>query len=100
MKIKPADNIEVGKDGYYIFLCQGCDSEHTIPLEKGEPRTNWGWNGSVDSPTIRPSILVNVGRKNPTIPICHSYITDGKIQFLSDCTHPLAGQTIELKALK
>jgi len=28
--------------------------------------------------------------------ICHSFITDGKIQFLSDCTHHLAGQTVDL----
>jgi hypothetical protein len=28
---------------------------------------------------------------------CHSFITDGKIEFLSDCTHSLAGQTVELK---
>ena len=26
----------------------------------------------------------------------HSYVTDGRIQYLSDCTHPLAGQTVDL----
>lgn len=28
--------------------------------------------------------------------VCHSFITDGQIQFLNDCTHPLAGQTVPL----
>jgi hypothetical protein len=28
--------------------------------------------------------------------VCHSFVTDGKIQFLSDCTHALAGQTVAL----
>jgi hypothetical protein len=28
--------------------------------------------------------------------ICHSFITDGRIQFLGDCTHRLAGQTVPI----
>jgi hypothetical protein len=27
---------------------------------------------------------------------CHSFVTDGKIQFLPDCYHSLKGQTVEL----
>lgn len=27
---------------------------------------------------------------------CHMYIREGKIQFLSDCSHALAGQTVEM----
>ena len=27
---------------------------------------------------------------------CHSFVTDGRIQFLSDSTHVLAGQTVDL----
>lgn len=27
---------------------------------------------------------------------CHSFVTDGRIQFLSDCSHALAGQTVPL----
>lgn len=30
---------------------------------------------------------------------CHTFITDGKVQFLSDCTHALAGQTLDLPEL-
>jgi hypothetical protein len=28
--------------------------------------------------------------------ICHSFVRDGRIEFLSDCTHRLAGQTVDL----
>ena len=32
--------------------------------------------------------------------ICHSFIRDGFIEYLSDCTHSLAGKTVELKELQ
>jgi hypothetical protein len=28
--------------------------------------------------------------------VCHSFVTDGRIQFLGDCTHALANQTFDL----
>lgn len=72
----------------YAFHCPGCECGHGIPV--AGPRA-WGWNGSVDKPTFTPSILVNRGSANPTVPVCHSYVTDGKINFLADCTHKLRG---------
>jgi hypothetical protein len=63
-------------------------------------RTNvanfWGWNGSLSKPTFTPSILVRGQEFGSKAPRCHSFVTDGKIQFLNDCSHPLAGQTVEL----
>jgi hypothetical protein len=50
----------------------------------------WGFNGDCDKPTISPSLLC---KSHIT---CHSFIVDGKIQFLSDCTHKLAGQTVDI----
>jgi hypothetical protein len=32
--------------------------------------------------------------------ICHSFIKNGKIQYLSDCTHELKGKTVQLTDLK
>ncbi len=75
------------------FHCPGCEGGHAVPVTG--PR-KWTWNGSLDKPSLTPSLSVNAGGSNPTQPICHTSITDGKIQFLSDCTHKLAGQTIEL----
>lgn len=56
---------------------------------------NWKWNGSTDMPTLLPSILTRGIRKSGDI-VCHSWINDGKVQFLDDCTHELAGKTLDL----
>jgi Family of unknown function (DUF6527) len=82
-----------GGEQWIAFHCPGCEGRHSIPVSG--PRA-WTWNGQYDSPTITPSIVVYRGGPNSTQPICHSFITDGKIQFLVDCTHKFAGQTIEL----
>jgi hypothetical protein len=65
----------------------------------------WGWNGSMDAPTFTPSILVTYPA-NPnaldefkewrTERRCHSFVTNGNIQFLQDSTHKLAGQTVSI----
>jgi hypothetical protein len=28
--------------------------------------------------------------------VCHSFVVDGRMQFLSDCTHVMAGQTVDI----
>lgn len=55
---------------------------------------NWTWNGSTDAPDLKPSVLSKVGRNGGIV--CHSWINDGKVRFLGDCTHELAGQTLDL----
>lgn len=32
----------------------------------------------------------------PKPKVCHSFVRNGKIEYLNDCTHELAGQTVEL----
>lgn len=56
---------------------------------------NWSWNGDVDKPTLRPSILTrsDYGKKAY---VCHSQVTDGMVQFLTDSTHSLAGTNCDL----
>lgn len=98
-----------------MFWCPGCDMAHRIQHGAGDgPR--WGWNGDVERPTFTPSILVRYPHWMPSAAdpvvraaiergevtqqlveqVCHSFVTDGRIQFLSDCTHALAGQTVDL----
>jgi hypothetical protein len=50
----------------------------------------------LDKPTFQPSILARVERTDGKIMVCHSFVADGKIQFLGDCTHKLAGQTVDI----
>ena len=52
----------------------------------------WTWNGSTEAPTLRPSVL----RTTRSDFRCHSWINDGFAQFLADCSHELAGKTVEL----
>ncbi len=94
--------------GYSIY-CKGCNQTHDIPTV-GPDRPLWGTNDNKDQPTFTPSLLVRTGKyvdpdyqEDPDMlatgfgsRVCHSFITNGNIQYLSDCTHALAGQTIPL----
>lgn len=73
-----------------LFMCPGCNELHAIDA-------TWSFNGDLNKPTIRPSVLVR-GWLNKSIPsgTCHSFITDGNIEFLHDCSHNLRGKTVEL----
>lgn len=76
----------------------------------------WTFDGNLLRPTFMPSLLWRSGHYCGTTPasdcamckhaaehglpsaccICHSWVRDGRIQFLPDCTHQLAGQTVDL----
>ncbi len=101
------------------FTCPGCGDDHVANIEGGPPC--WAWNGSLDRPTLSPSLLVRCGHymsehrsekcwctynaehpDNPapfTCYVCHSFVSDGQIKFLGDSTHALAGQTVDLPEL-
>lgn len=83
--------IEPEHDGEesYLFHCPGCECAHWVRVRGEKPC--WQWNGNAEKPTVSPSIRVRTGET-----ICHSFVTDGKIQFLGDCTHKLKGQTVEI----
>lgn len=92
--------LRAAEGGRILFWCPGCDGAHMIRVEGPAPGC-WGYNGNPDAPTFKPSILVrydgsDAGINGAPPTVCHSYVTDGNIQFLSDCTHALAGQTVPL----
>jgi len=88
------------QNGGLLFWCPGCDGAHQVTVGDGlGPR--WGYNGNPKSPTFTPSILVTYNGSDAGVDgappaTCHSFVTDGRIQFLGDCTHALAGQTVDL----
>lgn len=85
-----------GTKGTYKFMCPGCNTEHLIwTANEGHQHPVWGFNGDLDKPTITPSIKVEYPTPEK-LHICHSFIKDGKIEYLGDCTHSMAGQTVEL----
>ena len=99
------------EDVYIIFRCPGCNENHQIVVGP------WTWNGDLDLPTFSPSLLLQ-GTQWPKneYPVfyksehasvesggetrCHSFVVNGRIQFLSDCTHSLVGQTVDLPEWK
>lgn len=77
------------------FWCPGCKCAHEVRI--AGTAGVWGFNGDIDNPSFTPSIKVE-GHNDESKPfVCHSYVTDGKIMFLTDCTHELAGQTVALQ---
>lgn len=99
------------------FWCPGCETHldedgaphggaHMLPISGDTAdRPVWAFDGDEDAPTLSPSILTRRdyvtrivdGEVTELRPfVCHSFIRGGRIEFLSDCTHPLAGQTVPL----
>lgn len=142
----------------YVW-CPGCESIHPFGVELNQESPTystrrkdpiWNWNGSLESPTFSPSLLVShtvcvcdpgwkhfeicelgddceaighsyvwvdeMGVVRPCkvgehhgerllghalahqkpMGSCHSFVRDGKWEFLTDSAHKLAGQTVPL----
>lgn len=88
----------------YGFTCPGCKCDHSYVTQRDAsyPGPVWEFNGNLESPTFKPSLLVNGNPKylNPTTPRCHLFLTDGVIDFLSDCAHEFAGKKYPLPDLE
>lgn len=78
----------------YSFFCPGCECDHGVWVKPWHGPT-WSFNGDMNAPTFTPSLMVKIPSSNG-MDVCHSFITDGKIKYLSDCTHRLRGKTIEM----
>jgi len=57
----------------------------------------WTWNGSLDNPTLKPSIRTVHGQDGQ---ISHFWLNDGICKFLNDSTDGNAGKEIPLIDLK
>ena len=73
----------------FIFWCEGCKCCHYFDDSPGR----WKFNRDMVKPTVSPSLLLHPSKDTPR---CHIFITDGKIKYLGDCTHELAGQTVDM----
>jgi hypothetical protein len=88
-------------DGGVCFWCPGCDEAHCVST---------GWQIDREAVSLSPSVLVGGVQWPKSGPFykpghvapaggattCHSFVTAGRIQFLTDSTHGLAGQTVDL----
>jgi hypothetical protein len=88
----------------HCYWCPGCDALHCIAINpvKADNGAGWTFTGTLDNPTYSPSQLTSwEGTVNgvPTKRCCHTFIRGGRIEFLRDSTHALAGQTVPLPPL-
>jgi hypothetical protein len=90
--------------GGYGHWCPGCNSGHEINVDRPNASgAKWTFDGNMDCPTFSPSINLQINppgnpHYQPDVKSarCHYFIRAGRIQFLPDCTHALAGQTVDL----
>ena len=104
-------------EGRLTYWCQGCETSHQVSV--GGLGAIWEWDGNAEAPTFKPSVRVTSGHyvsthkagdkcwctyavEHPDRPVpfrcqrCHTYIRGGMVEFLGDCSHALAGQTLPL----
>ena len=88
----------------WIHWCPGCRCGHAINVERPTERGHrWTFNGDHDHPTFSPSVHIKGHSYKQGVEIpgtehtrCHYFLKDAQIQFLPDCQHELAGQTVPL----
>lgn len=77
----------------YLFWCPGCEEVHGLPV-RNDPNDgvhpSWTFDGNLEAPTFRPSLL------HPHKPVCHLFITGGRIHFQNDCDHALTGKVVDM----
>jgi len=98
MKMRKINHVPNDGGPDYIFECPACGCSHGIWNKMPDGTHGWDFDGNMEHPTISPSIYVESGDEHGHT-ICHSFVKNGMIQYLSDCTHELAGKTIELSEI-
>ena len=73
----------------YLVKSPATEELYCFWTKEGNPNVNWSFNGDFEKPTFRPSM------KNVTTGE-HFFVTDGKIEYLSDCKHEMAGKTVDM----
>lgn len=75
------------------FFCPGCKGHHFFLVAGNQPCPCWKWNGDRNLATFTPALMFQGG---PNKTRCNSTVTNGRIQFYPDCSHELAGQTVDV----
>lgn len=92
--------------GHIAHWCPACRELHEFAVER--PFRNgarWLFGGTFEVPTFSPSMNIRIGpypdasKKAGQIDVCHYFLKEGRIEYLSDCTHGMVGQTIDLPDL-
>lgn len=87
----------------YFHWCPACDERHPLP-------DSWAFNGDLVRPSFTPSFKHTRHKYDSYTPegrgigerrtvTCHYILTDGVLNFCTDCTHALAGHAVPLPDL-
>lgn len=89
---------------YLTFRVDGMKTPTTIPVITKGSRANsnaWSWDGSLESPTVRPSVKTQyMHNKSGEMVMIHYWLNDGICKCLSDCTDGNANRNVELIEVK
>lgn len=77
----------------YKWFCPGCGFNHSFWMDG-----RWTFDGNEASPTFSPSLLLRV--EDGWRFTCHTFVQGGMIKYLDDCSHSLAGRTVEMVDLE
>lgn len=74
----------------FMYYCVACNGNCWFDLK------SWKWDMDYDYPTVGPSVLhqSRSGEK------CHSFISRGVIEYLSDSTHSMSGTKVDMIPLE
>lgn len=88
-------------EGYFV-KCPACEADdggsgHLFAVKMGDGSPGWSFDGNFERPTFAPSMLARslIGSHRRELR-CHSFVRNGNIEYLGDCTHAMKGQTIPL----
>ena len=94
---------EVNGIKYLSFTPKGLMWATEIPvITKGSREENnaWTWNGSLDKPTVRPSVRTQYTNQKGEKVMIHYWLNDGICKCLGDCTDGNKGKDLTLKEVK
>jgi hypothetical protein len=82
----------------FKFDCDACFRTHAVTVHgDADTGVKWTWNGDLEKPTFRPAILCQADRQGVR---CHLEVTEGRIAYLADCGHLLAGKTVPMGTVR
>ena len=87
---------------YLSFTPKGMGFPTTIPvITKGsrDLENAWTWNGSLETPTVRPSVRTQYTNEQGEDVTIHYLLNNGICQCLSDCTDGNENKNIELEVI-
>jgi len=91
--------LKIIEDGRVAYYCIACKQYHMVNISNPNLQPTWTFNGDYDKPTFSPSVLLTQAytkESGKRTYVCHSFIRNGKIQYLGDCTHELVGKTVDM----